>query len=84
MLTVFALNEWDSKYSGGEFVVRFSNTSYRSRCVCIWTGVDWRRKIVDQAGAVLATELKNNAFKIAKCMYAIAIRFRMFASRLWV
>ncbi|KAK9068812.1 hypothetical protein SSX86_012928 [Deinandra increscens subsp. villosa] len=43
-LTVNALNEFDSKYSG----------------------VDWRRKLDTQRGAVLATELKNNANKIAK------------------
>lgn len=30
------------------------------------TGVDWRQKIETQRGAVLATELKNNAFKLAK------------------
>ncbi|KAK9691339.1 hypothetical protein RND81_09G190800 [Saponaria officinalis] len=43
-LTVNALNEFDSKYSG----------------------VDWRQKLETQRGAVLATELKNNANKIAK------------------
>ncbi len=30
------------------------------------TGVDWRSKIDNQRGAVLATELKNNANKLAK------------------
>eukprot|EP00245_Coleochaete_scutata_P017967 TRINITY_DN90_c0_g1_i1.p1 TRINITY_DN90_c0_g1~~TRINITY_DN90_c0_g1_i1.p1 ORF type:complete len:554 (+),score=148.71 TRINITY_DN90_c0_g1_i1:33-1694(+) len=30
------------------------------------TGVDWRQKIETQKGAVLATELKNNANKLAK------------------
>eukprot|EP00897_Mesotaenium_endlicherianum_P004132 jgi/Mesen1/3747/ME000204S03007 len=30
------------------------------------TGVDWRQKIENQRGAVLATELKNNANKLAK------------------
>ena len=29
-------------------------------------GVDWRQKLENQRGAVLATELKNNANKIAK------------------
>ncbi|KAK2447279.1 Eukaryotic translation initiation factor 3 subunit 7 (eIF-3) [Trifolium repens] len=43
-LTVNALNEFDSKYSG----------------------VDWRQKLETQRGAVLATELKNNANKLAK------------------
>ncbi|KAL4449000.1 hypothetical protein ABPG77_007717 [Micractinium sp. CCAP 211/92] len=31
-----------------------------------WSGVDWRQKLENQRGAVLATELKNNANKIAK------------------
>ncbi|GMH05448.1 hypothetical protein Nepgr_007288 [Nepenthes gracilis] len=31
-----------------------------------YSGVDWRRKLETQRGAVLATELKNNANKIAK------------------
>ncbi|CAO2820095.1 unnamed protein product [Amaranthus hypochondriacus] len=43
-LTLNALNEFDSKY----------------------TGVDWRQKLETQRGAVLATELKNNANKMAK------------------
>ena len=30
------------------------------------TGVDWRQKIETQKGAVIATELKNNANKLAK------------------
>ncbi len=33
---------------------------------CRLTGVDWRQKIENQRGAVLATELKNNANKLAK------------------
>ena len=45
LMTVYALNEWDSKISGG---------------------VDWRRKIDSLRGAVLATELKNNACKLGK------------------
>ncbi|KAK4745451.1 hypothetical protein SAY87_011763 [Trapa incisa] len=43
-MTLNALNEFDSKYSG----------------------VDWRQKLETQRGAVLATELKNNANKLAK------------------
>lgn len=31
-----------------------------------YTGVDWRQKLETQRGAVLATEMKNNANKIAK------------------
>mmetsp|Transcript_21911 Transcript_21911/g.74471 ORF Transcript_21911/g.74471 Transcript_21911/m.74471 type:complete len:534 (-) Transcript_21911:516-2117(-) len=30
------------------------------------SGVDWRQKIETQRGAVLATELKNNAYKLAR------------------
>jgi len=44
-MTAFALNEWDSKSSGG---------------------VEWRQKIDAQRGAVLATELKNNACKLTR------------------
>ena len=29
-------------------------------------GVDWRAKLDSQRGAVLAAELKNNSFKLAK------------------
>jgi translation initiation factor 3 subunit D len=44
-LTSYAINEWDSRYSGG---------------------VEWRQKIDQQRGAILATELKNNSFKLGK------------------
>jgi translation initiation factor 3 subunit D len=44
-ITVYSLNEWDSKYADG---------------------VNWRQKIDQQRGAVLATELKNNSCKLAK------------------
>jgi translation initiation factor 3 subunit D len=44
-MTAFALNEWDSNFSGG---------------------IEWRQKIDNQKGAVLATELKNNSNKLAK------------------
>eukprot|EP00635_Sarcinochrysidales_sp_CCMP3193_P001166 CAMPEP_0118893834 /NCGR_PEP_ID=MMETSP1166-20130328/2885_1 /TAXON_ID=1104430 /ORGANISM="Chrysoreinhardia sp, Strain CCMP3193" /LENGTH=305 /DNA_ID=CAMNT_0006832693 /DNA_START=1 /DNA_END=914 /DNA_ORIENTATION=- len=44
-MTAYALNEWDSRLSGG---------------------VDWRQKIDQQRGAVLATELKNNSCKLAR------------------
>eukprot|EP00731_Ephydatia_muelleri_P029154 Em0020g798a len=30
------------------------------------SGIDWRKKFEQQKGAILATELKNNSFKIAK------------------
>lgn len=44
-LNIYALNEWDSRFSGG---------------------INWRMKIDQQRGAVLATELKNNSCKVAK------------------
>ncbi|CAM9621308.1 unnamed protein product [Chrysoparadoxa australica] len=44
-MTAYALNEWDSKLSGG---------------------TEWRQKIDQQRGAVLATELKNNSCKLAR------------------
>lgn len=31
-----------------------------------WSGIDWRTKLETQRGAVLATELKNNATKMAR------------------
>ncbi|KAK9826613.1 hypothetical protein WJX74_005621 [Apatococcus lobatus] len=37
------------------------------------TGVDWRSKLENQRGAVLATELKNNANKLAKWTAAAVI-----------
>lgn len=37
-------------------------------------GVDWRQKLENQRGAVLATELKNNANKIAKWTAAALVR----------
>jgi translation initiation factor 3 subunit D len=44
-MSTYALNEWDSKHSGG---------------------IEWRRKVDAQRGAVLATELKNNSCKLAR------------------
>lgn len=29
-------------------------------------GVDWRQKLDSQRGAVIATELKNNSYKLAR------------------
>jgi translation initiation factor 3 subunit D len=45
LMTCHAINEWDSKFSGG---------------------VNWRQKIDQQRGAVLAAELTNNSCKLAK------------------
>lgn len=40
---------------------------------CAFSGVDWRQKLENQRGAVLATELKNNANKLAKWTAAALI-----------
>jgi len=45
LLNIKALNEWDSRYSGG---------------------IDWRQKLDQQKGAVLANELKSNNSKLGK------------------
>jgi len=44
-LNIKALNEWDSRHSGG---------------------IDWRQKLDQQKGAVLANELKSNNCKLGK------------------
>lgn len=41
---------------------RFIPLFYRQYC----NGVDWRQKLDSQRGAVLATELKNNSYKLAR------------------
>ena len=38
-----------------------------------WSGVDWRQKLENQRGAVLATELKNNAAKMSRWTAAALI-----------
>jgi translation initiation factor 3 subunit D len=43
-----------------------------------YTGVEWRQKLETQRGAVLATELKNNANKLAR--YALLHCFFSFCS----
>ena len=53
-MTAYALNEWDPTYNAGSQPARPGTT------------VNWRDKIDSQAGAVLASELKNNSFKLAK------------------
>ncbi|KAL7544417.1 hypothetical protein ACHAWF_007797 [Thalassiosira exigua] len=53
-MTAYALNEYDPSYVANAPPARFGNT------------VNWRDKIDNQAGAVLASELKNNSFKLAK------------------
>ncbi|PSC67004.1 eukaryotic translation initiation factor 3 subunit D-like [Micractinium conductrix] len=48
-----------------------------------WSGVDWRQKLENQRGAVLATELKNNANKIAKWTAARAGRMNLNMDNCW-
>ena len=52
-MTCYALNEYDPNFKAGP----------PSRP---GTAINWREKIDNQAGAVLASELKNNSFKLAK------------------
>jgi len=52
-MTAFALNEYDPSAGAKASPARPGT-------------VNWREKIDNQAGAVLASELKNNAFKLAK------------------
>ncbi len=53
-MTAFALNEYDPSYNANAPPARPGTT------------INWRDKIDNQAGAVLASELKNNSFKLAK------------------
>jgi translation initiation factor 3 subunit D len=53
-MTAYALNEYDPSYALGAPPARPGTT------------INWREKIDNQAGAVLASELKNNSFKLAK------------------
>lgn len=52
-MTCYALNEYDPSLGKSGATARPG-------------GVNWREKIDNQAGAVLASELKNNSFKLAK------------------
>merc|ERR1712194_612849 len=54
MGTAYALNEYDPNYGAPASQARPGGS------------VNWREKIDNQAGAVLASELKNNSFKLAK------------------
>lgn len=53
-MTAYALNEYDPSYNANAPPSRPG------------TSINWRDKIDNQAGAVLASELKNNSFKLAK------------------
>merc|ERR1719310_1719640 len=53
-MTAYALNEYDPSYNANAPPARPGTT------------INWRDKIDNQAGAVLASELKNNSFKLAK------------------
>lgn len=52
-MTAYALNEYDPSYGANAQPARPGS-------------INWREKIDNQAGAVLASELKNNSFKLAK------------------
>ena len=53
-MTAYALNEFDPSHTANAAPARPGAT------------INWRDKIDNQAGAVLASELKNNSFKLAK------------------
>lgn len=53
-MTAYALNEYDPSHAANAPPARPG------------TSINWREKIDNQAGAVLASELKNNSFKLAK------------------
>lgn len=60
-MTAFALNEYDPSYAtggGGGGAAAPARPGAGT--------INWREKIDSQAGAVLASELKNNSFKLAK------------------
>ena len=52
--------------------LRYGSFLLLKLCSCA-AGVDWRSKLENQRGAVLATELKNNANKLAKWTAAAVI-----------
>ncbi len=53
-MTAYALNEYDPTYASNAPPARPGTT------------INWREKLDNQPGAVLASELKNNSFKLAK------------------
>lgn len=60
-MTAYALNEYDPSYGG--------SSSGATSSILVRPGgggISWREKIDSQAGSVLASELKNNSFKLAK------------------
>jgi translation initiation factor 3 subunit D len=57
-MTSFALNEYFDSSSSSSNPSHHSNASSNN--------MNWREKLDSQRGAVLATEMKNNSFKLAK------------------
>ena len=57
------LHGWSSKGKDSPYFTAYALNEWDSRYA---GGIDWRRKIDQQRGAVLATELKNNSCKLAK------------------
>ena len=58
---MIARTEHDAVYKDKEDRLRFMNI----KALCNWRtdpAMDWRQKLDTQRGAVLATELKNNAY----------------------
>ncbi len=65
-LTIKALNEWDSKVRRNKKSWDWWNRFNSKIVLQLSGGVDWRQKLDVQRGGVLATELRNNACKLAK------------------
>eukprot|EP00038_Savillea_parva_P028741 m.66767 g.66767 ORF g.66767 m.66767 type:complete len:569 (+) comp8385_c0_seq2:58-1764(+) len=64
-IKVIARTEHDAVYKDKEGKTRFMNIKALNNWKTDPT-MDWRQKLDSQRGAVLATELKNNAYKLAK------------------
>lgn len=65
--------EVDAVIKGGDGSVQYAAIHALNEFDPKWAGVDWRTKLENQRGAVLATEVKNNANKIAKWTAAALI-----------
>lgn len=63
LITRSELNGYAVKRSGEQLIAAYALNEWDSKLA---GGVDWRKKIDSQRGAVLSTELKNNSCKLAK------------------
>lgn len=65
-MTAFALNEYTPTPINAANAMNNNNNNTNNSSPAPPTQISWREKIDSQRGAVLATELKNNSFKLAK------------------